>query len=144
VDYFYENALYRQTSQLAEQIAQAINGEYSAILCYERIAKMARNETVRKQILEIRQDEIHHYNTFRQIYTALTGQNPIVQQSEECPNHYLQGLEFALIDEQKTVDFYLKIAKETNDPYIKEAFKFAAADEQNHAVWFLYFLAMNR
>ncbi|MGJ7921083.1 ferritin-like domain-containing protein [Neobacillus sp. LXY-4] len=134
----------RQTGKLVQDIAKAINGEYSAVLCYERIARMSRDETVRQQILEIRQDEVRHYQEFLQIYQRLTGQNPHIQPTEECPNTYREGLEFALIDEQKTVDFYLEIARETTDPVIKEVFKNAAADEQNHAVWFLYYLSMNK
>ncbi|MGQ0518063.1 ferritin-like domain-containing protein, partial [Bacillus sp. D-CC] len=55
---------------------------------------------------------------------------------EECPNTYLQGLEFAIQDEQKTVDFYLEIADETSDTHLKELLRRIAADEQNHAVWF--------
>jgi len=48
-------------------------------------------------------------------------------------------LEFALQDEQKTVDFYMEIADDSTNQFIKDAFKRAAVDEQNHAVWFLYF-----
>ncbi|KYD11778.1 hypothetical protein B4119_4180 [Parageobacillus caldoxylosilyticus] len=56
----------------------------------------------------------------------------------------MEGLEYALKDEQETVDFYLDISDETNDPYIKEVFRRAAADEQNHAVWFLYYFIKNK
>lgn len=34
----------------------------------------------------------------------------------------------------------LDIADETNNQFIKEVFRRSAADEQNHAVWFLYYL----
>lgn len=54
---------------------------------------------------------------------------------------YLEGLELALQDEQTTVDFYLDIADKTSDQYMKEIFRRAAADEQNHAVWFLYYFS---
>jgi rubrerythrin len=69
---------------------------------------------------------------------------PDVKVMEECPNTYVEGLEYALEDEQKTVDFYLDIAEETNNPYIKEIFRRATADEQNHAVWFLYYFIRNK
>ena len=48
-------------------------------------------------------------------------------------------MEFALKDEQQTVDFYLEISDEATNQFVKEAFQRAAADEQNHAVWFLYY-----
>ncbi|MBK5441663.1 hypothetical protein JFU13_01025 [Peribacillus sp. TH24] len=41
---------------------------------------------------------------------------------------------------RKQLIFYLGIADEVTNPSIKEAFRRAAADEQNHAVWFLYYL----
>ena len=56
----------------------------------------------------------------------------------------LDGLEFALQDEQTTVDFYMEVADGASDPTIKEVFRRAAADEQNHAVWFLYYFTKNK
>lgn len=134
-----EDALKRQTEKLVKDLEKAINGEYSAIQCYKKIAGMAPVENERNQILEIRNDEKRHYHQFVQIYQSLTGKQPQPKITEECPNKYVKGLEFSLLDEQKTVDFYLEIADETSNQYIKEIFKRAAADEQNHAVWFLYF-----
>ncbi|MFZ7942084.1 ferritin-like domain-containing protein [Neobacillus sp. 19] len=137
----YHDALYRQSNTLIQDIEKAINGEYSAIDCYARLANLAPHKKERERILEIRQDEIKHYQQFVQIYRGLTGMPPQPKMIEGCPGVYLQGLEFALEDEQKTVDFYLEIADTSNDPFIKEVFKRAAADEQNHAVWFLYYFA---
>ncbi|WP_270180313.1 ferritin-like domain-containing protein [Alkalihalobacillus sp. CinArs1] len=125
---------------LVEDIATAINGEYSAIQCYDILAQLAPNEKTKDQILEIRQDEVNHYQAFTTIYTQLTGQQHSPQLIEECPTSYISGLKYSIEDEQKAVDFYLDIADQTQDSYIKEVFKRAAADEQNHAVWFLYFL----
>lgn len=134
------NVNYRQTDKLVSDIERAINGEFSAIQCYANIARMAPTEQVRNQILDIRKDEQKHLQQFVQIYTSLTGRQPQPKIVEGCPNNYREGLEFALLDEQKTVDFYLDISDETNNQFIKEVFRRAAADEQNHAVWFLYYL----
>ncbi|TJY42269.1 ferritin-like domain-containing protein [Cohnella pontilimi] len=125
---------------LIQNLTKAINGEYSAISCYERLARLAPNEEVRRQILEIRQDEIRHFHIFSQIYTVLTGRQPVPQITESCPAEYRAGLQFAFKDEQDTVDFYLAASDQARDPFIKESFRRIAADEQNHAVWFLYFL----
>jgi rubrerythrin len=123
---------------LIQDIAKAISGQYNAISCYEKLARLAPTEEERRQIMEIRQDEINHYREFCQIYIRLTGKQPQIT-AEPCPDDYQEGLEFALKDEQKTVDFYLDIADKTRDPAIKKVFTRAAHDEQNHAVWFLYF-----
>ncbi|WP_338447777.1 ferritin-like domain-containing protein [Niallia oryzisoli] len=130
----------RQTKKLLKDLEKAIDGEFSAIQRYANIAQLARTDKERKQILEIRKDEQKHYKQFVHLYTQLTGKQPQPKITEECPNSYRKGIEFALRDEQNTVDFYLDIADESNHPYIKEVFRRAAADEQNHAVWFLYFL----
>ncbi|MBV7504111.1 ferritin-like domain-containing protein [Bacillus sp. sid0103] len=141
----YYDALYRQNNKLIREVEKAINGEYNAIHCYTQLANLAPNEKEKSRILEIRKDELKHHKQFEQIYTKLTGRKPQQQKfGEECPNVYLEGLEFALQDEQTTVDFYMEVADGTADPTIKEAFRRAAADEQNHAVWFLYFYSKNK
>jgi rubrerythrin len=140
----YYDALFRQNEKLISDIEKAINGEYSAINCYEKLANLAANEKEKNQINEIRQDEVKHFQQFVQLYTRLTGRQPQPKITEECPDVYLSGLEFALQDEQETVDFYLEIADVASEPSIKEAFRRAAADEQNHAVWFLYYFSKNK
>lgn len=129
---------------LLADIAKAIDGEYSAIVCYEQLAGLAPTKKDTSRILEIRNDEIRHYRTFSQLYASLSGRQHAPQITEPCPKEYRAGLDFAFKDEQETVDFYLDIADRAGQPYVKEAFKRAAADEQNHAVWFLYLLTRHR
>jgi rubrerythrin len=131
---------FRANPDFITDIAKAINGEFSAIACYEQLAKMAPNPLDRNRILELRNDEIRHFQMFAHIYTSLTGRQPTPQITEPCPSEYIGGLQFAFKDEQETVDFYLDLAEKAPDPLMKEQIKRAAADEQNHAVWFLYFL----
>jgi rubrerythrin len=139
--YYYNHHFHPNSDvSLVNDIAKAINGQYSAIACYERLAQLAPNEDVRKQIIEIRQDEIRHFQAFSQIFTSLSGKQPMPQIIQDCPSDYRAGLHFAFKDEQETVDFYLNISEKANDPLIKEHFRRASADEQNHAVWFLYFM----
>ena len=140
--YYYDPYVYRSFAQdqLIANIARAVNGQYTAIACYERLANMAPNQEEKEQIMEIRNDEIRHFRTFSQIYASLTGRQPSYQIVEQCPSEYREGLLFAFKDEQKTADFYQDIAEQAPHPYIKEQFRRASADEQNHAVWFLYFL----
>lgn len=126
--------------QLVKQVQNAINGEYTAIKCYEKLAKMAPTEQEREQIMEIRGDEIHHFRQFSNLYSGLTGQDVKPKQVAVCPDTYKKGLNFAFHDEQKTVGYYHKVADETLNPTAKVIFNRAAKDEQNHAVWFLYYL----
>ncbi|MEF2291100.1 MULTISPECIES: ferritin family protein [Virgibacillus] len=127
-------------THLMNQIQTAIHAEYSAIACYEKLASLAPTSFAKQQILEIQQDEKRHLETFTHIYTRLTHKQPTYQITESCPDNYDAGIAFAFKDEQGAVDFYLDIADQAEDQYIKERFRRAAADEQNHAVWFLYLL----
>ncbi|WP_082883796.1 MULTISPECIES: ferritin-like domain-containing protein [Bacillaceae] len=143
MQYQYYEEYQRQMNQnalLAKEIAKAIDGEYSAINCYEVLAKQAPTQEQREKILEIQKDERRHYEEFSQIYLSLTGRQHKPKQIEECPSTYEKGLNAAFKDEQETVDFYLDISDKATNAYIKRIFKRAAADEQNHAVWFLYYL----
>ncbi|MFV8829611.1 ferritin family protein [Alkalihalobacterium sp. APHAB7] len=144
--YFYNysphsNGYFRilNDTQLVMDIQKAINAEFSAVDCYEKLAKMAPTTEERNKILEIQQDENRHLEEFSRIYTNLTGRQPSYQIIEECPDKYRAGVEFAFKDEQEAVDFYLDIADKAQDETIKDRFRRAASDEQNHAVWFLYF-----
>lgn len=83
--------MYRQNEKVVSDIEKAINGEYSAINCYVKLANLASKENVRNQILEIRQDEIKHFQQFGQIYVSLTGRQPQPKIIEECPDMYLRG-----------------------------------------------------
>lgn len=141
--YITPYAYFPTDTQLIGDIERAVNGEYSAVKCYAQIARKARNDEERNQILEIRNDEKRHFREFSHIYTQLTGRQPSPKVIESCPEEYCQSLDFALKDEQKTVDFYLDISEKGIDPFIKEMFRRAAQDEQNHAVWFLYYWTRN-
>lgn len=135
---------YRQNEKLINDLIKAINGEYSAIQCYEKLAGMAPNAEQRDQIKEILKDEKKHFRQFSQIYSSLTGKQPNPKMNEECSETYFKGLEASFKDEQKTTDFYHEVADEAVDPVIKKVFRRAAHDEQNHAVWFLYFFGKER
>ncbi|WP_456274415.1 ferritin family protein [Bacillus sp. AK031] len=137
---FHENDQSRQN--LINEIQKAINGEYSAIICYDELSKLAKTREQREQILEIQQDEKRHFKEFTKIYKKLTDRKPVPKLIEECPKSLTKGLAAAFKDEQVTVDFYLDIAGKADNESIKETFRRAASDEQQHAVWFLYYLSL--
>lgn len=138
--FYYYPYVVRSNDRIIAELKQAINGEFSAIQCYEKLANLAPDEKIKNQILEIRKDEITHFQSFSRIYTNLTGKKPEPEITEECPDSYREGLDSAFQDEQRTTDFYLEIAYNAASLYVKQAFIRAARDEQNHAVWFLYYL----
>lgn len=136
-----QNHVYPMSNNsIVNNLAKAMNGEYNAIHFYEQLAKLAPNEEIKKRILEIRKDEMRHYQGFSYIYTRLTGQQYSPQLTEPLPTNFKSGVITAFKDEQEAVDFYHTAARESTIPYISEQFRLNAADEQNHAVWFLYFM----
>lgn len=138
--YYYDENEWNRQQTLNSKILKAINDENEAVHCYAEIAKMAPSNKVREVIEEIRQDEIRHFNTFSNIYVQLTGTQPQITKQPMCANQYVKAIDDAFHDEQITVDFYHSIANETANATVRSAFRRAAEDEQNHAVWFLYFL----
>ncbi|WP_232319178.1 ferritin-like domain-containing protein [Sporosarcina ureae] len=127
-------------TQTINNLLKAINGEYHAIYCYGILANQAPTQTIKDKILEIRNDEMRHYQSFWSLYFQLTGKEPALNITEGCEKGYMSGVKSAFMDEQTTVDFYHTAARETQIPMVRSSFTQASADEQNHAVWFLYFL----
>ncbi|SDY91004.1 Rubrerythrin [Evansella caseinilytica] len=131
-----------EMKQFLADLQHAINGEYSAVECYGKMAGLASNQKEQEQILEIRQDEKKHLQQFMQIYAALTGKQYQPKITEECPANYRLALLAAFEDEQNTTDFYHELADRAPQAQIRKLFRRAAADEQHHAVWFLSYLTI--
>ncbi|WP_088035572.1 ferritin-like domain-containing protein [Evansella clarkii] len=132
----------KEINKFIRDLEKAINGEYSAIECYERMADQASNEKERNQILEIRKDEIKHFEQFLMLYTSITGRSHSPVVTEECPGNYRLALLAAFEDEQNTVDLYNSMADRAPDSSTRRMFRRAALDEQHHAVWFLSYLTV--
>ncbi|WP_050181888.1 ferritin-like domain-containing protein [Domibacillus robiginosus] len=125
---------------LTEKLMKAINGEYTSIHVYEKLADMASTPSQKSRLLAIRADELRHFETFSALYHALTGNAPSPVLTESSPKTFKQGILQAFQDEQETSEFYQETADSSHLPYVKKVFARAAADEQRHAVWFLSFL----
>lgn len=132
----------RRKDRIVRDVAKAINGQYEAIHYYAKLIELAPTKEEKEQIREIRRDEKKHYHTFVKIYRHLTGREPQCPPPPSLPTSYKEGVLAAFKDEQKTVDFYLDVADRIKDPCIQQQFIRAAQDEQNHAVWFLYYYHM--
>jgi hypothetical protein len=60
---------------------------------------MAPNQVQWNRILEIQKNVVRHFEKFRQAYTKLTGREAKYDITEDCPDNYVAGLEFAFTDE---------------------------------------------
>lgn len=135
-----QDVLQAYNQELLSDLTKAINGEYNAIHFYEQLAELAPNDATKKRILEIRKDEMVHFQSFCSIYCYLTGQQYYPNLIDNPPTTFKSGVKSSFFDEQNTVEFYHQVARNTSIPYISHVFRTNAADEQNHAVWFLFLL----
>lgn len=127
-------------SSMIHNLEEAINGEYNTIYCYEHLADLAPSDEIKKRIMEIRSDEVRHYEMFWDVYYSLTGKEFQPEITKKCSTSYSAGVLAAFLDEQKTTEFYHRAMREASATEAKKAFDSAAKDEQNHAVWYLYYL----
>ncbi|WP_369436141.1 ferritin-like domain-containing protein [Lysinibacillus fusiformis] len=82
----------------------------------EHLAQLVPNSEIRDRILEIRNDEIRHYQGFSYIYTCITGQQPCPQITEQLPTNFKSGVITTFEDEQEAAEFYLGVAREPYTP----------------------------
>lgn len=125
---------------VALELERAIQGECHAIACYQQLMELAPTAAERAQIGEIIADEQRHVQQLSKMYTLATNRQPTLRHIEECPKSYRAGLEAAIVDEQKASDTYRDLAERMMSFPMRELIVRIASDEQNHAVWFLYFL----
>ena len=98
-------------ANLVCDLMKAINGEYHGICFYEQLAKQAPNETVHKQILEIRNDEIRHFHRVFSCLHVFNRTATIPTTDGALPPNFRSGVVAAFKDEQETVDFYHTVAR---------------------------------
>lgn len=134
MDYYRQH----QAPGLQQDLTKALQGESDAIQTYEKLASLAPNESIKKVITEIRKDEQRHYRFFAELLKQWYGLGFQPIQST-LPTSFDSGVISSFIDEQETVDFYNDLAEKVTDPMVKQEIRRIAADEQNHAVWFLFF-----
>ncbi|WP_027963649.1 ferritin family protein [Halalkalibacillus halophilus] len=127
-------------SNLVDDLLHALTIENNAIEQYTKLADIAPNKIIQDQILLIKGAETIHYRHFSHFYTQMTGEIYTPQIPLDISTSYTESLHDAFKEKQNTVTFYYDLAERSNNPYVKEKFRRAAVDEQNHAVWLLYFL----
>ncbi|WP_051314643.1 ferritin-like domain-containing protein [Alteribacter aurantiacus] len=121
-------------------IARTMNIVYTSIFCLEVLAQLAPNQEERNRLLAIRVEEFRHYRMFAELYFTLTGREHSPQMMAVCPSEYKSGLREAFFNKQNNVAFYLKVAEQADVPAVRNTFRRAAWDEQNHAVWLLFLM----
>ena len=136
-----------QSMQLVLQlIREGISGEAQDEMFYDYLIRLAPTEQERQIITGIRNDERKHRRMFRQLYTALTGQQPPVdgqQERFEPPASYLAGIEQALLGELRAFEKYRTIYLNISPEYRDVIFEIMT-DELKHAGYYNWLYAKNK
>lgn len=89
-------------------LSEAISGENSDRLFYSYLIEAAPSQEDKELIASIRDDEMKHFELFRQIYYELVGQAPPQMKDEGFtePASFCQGIKQALLGELGAVEKY--------------------------------------
>ncbi|MBS5957926.1 MAG: ferritin-like domain-containing protein [Clostridiales bacterium] len=145
---FMDMDIYNYPENLAnamELMKQALNGEVEDQMFYMWLISNAKTEEERQIIGSIRDDEVGHFELFRQIYYDLTGMD-LRQESEETfipPESYCDGIARALLGEQNAVRNYRKILYAMQSRIHINMLIDIITDEIRHGILYNYLFSRN-
>lgn len=126
-------------------IAGGVAGEQEDRLFYEYLISTAPLEEDKELIRGIRDNEIHHFTLFRQIYYQLTGQ--LLPQPKDTPFvkpvSYCAGIKKALLGEENAVTRYRKILFAMQNRVHINMLVEIITDELRHGTLYNYLYAKN-
>jgi rubrerythrin len=132
--------------KLKELIKDALSDEAEDRLFYEYLISTATSNEDKKIIRGIRDDEMKHFEMFKQLYRDLTGQMPtdISEKKFTKPSSYCEGLVTAIMDEQNAVLEYRKILFLLNNKGQINKMIEIITDELRHCTLFNYLYSKNK
>ncbi len=132
-------------SDALELMKQALNGETEDQMFYMWLISRAPTEEERQIIASIRDDEIRHFELFRQIYYDLSGM-ALPQEDGETfvePDNYCDGLARALLGEQNAVQKYRRILYAMQSRIHMNMLIDIITDEIRHGILYNYLYTRN-
>lgn len=126
-------------------IQQAVTGENEDRIFYTWLIENAPSNEDKQIIAGILNNELHHFELFRQIYLELTGRLIPPVQNEEFtpPATYCEGLKNALMGEQNAVQKYRKILYAMQSRVHINMLTEIITDEIRHGILYNYLYAKN-
>lgn len=132
--------VYMPRSQHAQPILDAIisgiKREASAIDLYDRLAQVAPNDEHKKDILQALEVKKFHLNEFTNLYSNLTGSQPMYETEQVAFQDYRNGLEKAQQAGVEGYEGYQKISSLIPYPLAQNVFLHASATEMENAARF--------
>ncbi|MGB8451380.1 MAG: ferritin-like domain-containing protein [Anaerocolumna sp.] len=126
-------------------IQQALAGETEDKIFYTYLFENAPTEEDKQIITGIRNNEINHYNLFRQIFSDLTGAKMPKGKPESFvpPKTYCDGLKRALLGEQNAVRKYRQILYAMQSRIHINMLVEIITDEIRHGILYNYLYSKN-
>lgn len=126
-------------------ILQALSGETEDRMAYSWLIDNAPTDEDRQIIAGIRDNEIHHFSMFRQLYYEITGQMAPAAQEEQFipPASYCEGLSKALLGEQGAVQKYRQILYAMQTRVHINMLTEIITDEIRHGILYNYLYTKN-
>lgn len=127
-------------------IEDAVKGETEDRLFYQYMISLAPSPQEKDIIAGIRDDEMKHYQLFRELYQQLTGSAiPSVQEAAfERPGSYCAGLKKAMMGEQNAVTRYRRILYAMRDRRHINMMTEIITDELRHFGLYNYLYTKNK
>ncbi|MGL5750848.1 MAG: ferritin family protein [Paraclostridium sp.] len=97
-------------------------------------------ESIKETIISVREDELNHNKTYKQIYKQLTGKDVKMKEEEVVivPDSFLEGIEKALTRELNAVKQYRQILAGISDTEYRDKVFNIITDELRHANLYNY------
>ncbi|MDP4182035.1 MAG: ferritin-like domain-containing protein [Bacillota bacterium] len=131
--------------QALQLIQEGIAGEREDRMFYDYLISAAPSDDDKEIIKGIRDNEIQHFAMFRQIYFQLTGQQlPAPQEVPFTrPATYCEGIQKALMGEQRAVQKYRKILFAMQNRVHINMLTEIITDELRHGILYNYLYSKN-
>ncbi|WP_070121718.1 cupin domain-containing protein [Bacillus marinisedimentorum] len=126
----------RNHQPVVDAILSGLKYETSAIDLYSRLVKVAPDDKHKKDIRRALEDEKSHLRQLTDLYTALTGSQPVYRAKKIRFDTYEEGLEKAHEIILKGCEEYRSRYYVTDHPLIRDVFSRAFTDERRHAAQF--------
>lgn len=133
-----QEMMFRDYNKFVADVQRAINDEITAVEFYTKLMDMAPCDDAKRQIKHPKDDEMKHYKMLCQLYTALTGYQPMVQKSITNVTDFCGGVQKALEDELSAAEAYREMYLNTSNLKIRDIIFEIMTDEMEHATRFSF------
>jgi rubrerythrin len=144
IDYFDTFGEMYRVESLNDLMIKAMKAERHDRVKYQRMMEMTSDPAVKEQIKFAHDDEIKHYEMFRQMYYELTGRIldiPLPNNIEEYST-LMEAVQSSIEGENEAVDLYREIFSLLTCQQMRDKIYEIITDEQEHFGRFIYLYSM--